>query len=66
MNSPVAVLRSEETVERVMTVLDTIAHSGFPVVEEYDVDQLQQQQKQEQKQEEEETEDQKEEDESLV
>ena len=38
MNSPVAVLREEETVERVMMVLDTIAHSGFPVVDEYELD----------------------------
>ena len=42
MNSPVAVLRTEETVERVMHVLDTINHSGFPVVDEYEVDQSQQ------------------------
>ena len=42
MNSPVAVLRTEETVERVMHVIDTINHSGFPVVDEYVVDESQQ------------------------
>ena len=51
MNSPVAVLRSEETVERVMHVLDTINHSGFPVVDEYDVDESQEEQTEEKKEE---------------
>ena len=37
-----AVLRTEETVERVMHVIDTINHSGFPVVDEYEVEESEQ------------------------
>ena len=49
MNSPVSVLRTEETVERVMHVLDTINHSGFPVVDEYEIDEAEELQKEQQK-----------------